>query len=213
MAAAKILFSDDHVVAVDKPPRMLVVPAPGHSAPTLVDVVQQQLGTRLFAVHRLDRDTTGVLLLARTAAARAALEERFREHRIERVYLAVVSRVPSPTAGRIESNLRENARGVVQSVERGPGRRAVTEYETLRRLDRGALVECRPETGRRNQIRVHMADLGCPIVGDRKYGYRVRGGETASALMLHAWKLAMDHPFSGRRLELESPLPDGFPSI
>ena len=155
-----MLHVDEDLVVVDKPERMLVVPAPGRAGPTVVDVVGKQLGGRVFAVHRLDEDTTGALALARTPAAREVLEGIFRAHRAERVYLAVVERVPSPTAGRIELVLREDAAGVVVSSQAGAGRRAVTEYRLLARVRGGAVLECRPRTGRRNQIRVHLAELG-----------------------------------------------------
>jgi len=207
-----ILYEDDHLLIVDKPARMLVVPAPGRSGPTVVDCLRKQLGDRVYAVHRLDEDTTGVLVLARTQEAKVALEEVFRSHSAERFYLAVVSHAPSPAAGRIESRLRENARGIVESVTRGPGRRAVTHYRTVRRLRRDTLVECRLETGRRNQIRAHLSELGCPVVGDRKYGYRSRGDGSHKRPLLHAWRLRFRHPFGGGEIAVEAEVPEGFPS-
>ncbi len=212
MSRIPILYEDDHMLVVDKPPRMLVVPAPGRSGPTVVDEVGRQLGSRVFAVHRLDEDTTGVLVLARTPEARAALEDVFIDHRADRVYLALVGRMPSPPAGRIESRLRESPDGIVESVARGPGQRAVTHYKVLRRVGREVLVECRPETGRRNQIRVHLADLGCPVVGDRKYGYRGRGGSSARRPLLHAWRITLPHPVDEREIVVEAELPDAFPT-
>lgn len=207
----RILHQDDHLLVVDKPGRMLVVPAPGRNQSTVVDAVRQQLGGRVFAVHRLDEDTTGVLILARTEHAKRGLEDMFRGHRVERTYLALVSQMPSPPAGRIESRLHEDARGVLRSVSHGPGRKAVTHYATLRREAQGALVECRLETGRRNQIRVHMAELGCPVVGDRKYGYRARKGASKGSLMLHAWRVCFDHPVTGGEIAVRADVPDGFP--
>ncbi len=138
--------------------------------------------------------------MARTQEARLLLEEIFRRHRAERIYLALLSRAPSPTAGRIESRLVERG-GRMCSVEKG-GDVAVTHYRVLRRVDRFTLVECRLETGRRNQIRVHMADINCPVVGDRKYGYRSRHGGSFSRAMLHAWRLVLPHPVTGKRLEV-----------
>lgn len=206
-----ILYEDERLLVVDKPPRTLVVGAPGRTGPTLVDLVSRQIGARVLPVHRLDEDTTGALVLARTPEARRALEDLFRRHAIERVYLAVVARVPSPSAGTIESRLDERG-GMVRSVERG-GRRAVTHYRLLHRLPQGALVECRLDTGRRNQVRVHMADLGCPIVGDRKYGWRPRGPGGPSRPLLHAWRIAFDPPCGGARLAVEAPVPSAFPSV
>lgn len=198
-----VLYEDEHIVIVDKPAGMLVVNAPGRRRPTVVDVVGRQLGQRVFAVHRLDEDTTGVLVLARNADSRRALDGMFRAHAIERVYLALVSRAPSPLAGTIESRLIE-ADGLMRSVI-GRGQHAVTHYETRERRQHAALVECRLETGRRNQIRVHMAEIGCPIVGDRKYGWRRGRGVDADRPLLHAWRVRLRHPITGSRLAVEAP--------
>jgi RluA family pseudouridine synthase len=197
-----ILHADEHLLVVAKPPRMLVVSAPGRKGPTVVDVLQKQLGCRVYPVHRLDEDVTGVLVLAATQTARTALEQLFRVHEIGRTYLALLSRAPDPPAGRIESRLREGRDGIVRSVLRGSGEPAVTLYRSLHRVGRHTLVECTLETGRRNQIRVHMADLGCPIVGDRKYGFRVRQGGSHSRLLLHAERVTFSHPFGGHRVDI-----------
>jgi RluA family pseudouridine synthase len=207
-----ILYEDEHLLIVDKPPRLLVVQAPGRSGPTVLDVLQARLGAPVHAVHRLDEDTTGVLVLARTKPAAVALEAMFKNHEIERIYLAVVTRQPTPPAGCIESLLREDASGVVKSVVKGPGQRAVTHYRTLKRVGKYLLVECRPETGRRNQIRVHLAELGCPIVGDRKYGYRQRGRSDPKGLLLHAHRMRMFHPFTGVEVIVRADVPEGFPA-
>jgi 23S rRNA pseudouridine1911/1915/1917 synthase len=213
MAEIPILYRDEHLLVVDKPPGMLVVPAPGRSGSTVVEVLSRQLGVRVYPVHRLDEDTTGVLIVASTLPAKAQLEAMFRRHAVERVYLAVVVRAPQPPAGRIESRLRADEGGVVRSVERGPGQRAVTHYRTLARTNRGAVVECRLETGRRNQIRAHLAELGSVIVGDRKYGYRGRGVDAPRRPLLHAWRSAFEHPVSGGDVRVEAPVPPGFPSF
>jgi len=180
-----LLFADDALVVVDKPAHVLVVPAPNRRGATVVDLVSAALGARVHAVHRLDEDTTGVLVLARTPASKAWLEEVFKQHRAQRTYLAVTSHMPSPRAGRVESRLLAGEDGRVRSVPRG-GERAVTDYRVLGWRGEGALVECRPLTGRRNQIRVHLHDLGCPICGDRKYGWRPGRGATFARVMLHA---------------------------
>ncbi|MHC5063792.1 MAG: RluA family pseudouridine synthase [Planctomycetota bacterium] len=204
MKEIEILYSDEHLLIVDKPARLLVVQAPGRSSPTLVDLLGKQLGGRVFAVHRLDEDTTGALLLARSEAARERLIELFRERQIERLYLALLAAVPNPPAGRIESYLEEDERGVLRSSsKKAGGQRAVTEYRSLERRGQSALVQCRLETGRRNQIRAHMAELGCPVVGDRKYGYRGDKGRGKGKLLLHAYKLRFEHPFDGSPVEVE----------
>lgn len=204
--AIRVVYSDETLVVVDKPARCLVVGAPGRRGRTLVDRLSVQLGERVLPVHRLDEDTTGVLVLARGPAARELLEPIFRAHAADRIYLALVSRAPSPPAGRIESRLTVGDDGVVRSVTGGSGEHAVTLYRTLARRPSGVLVECRLDTGRRNQIRVHLAELGCPIVGDRKYGWRARRGQARPTRpLLHAWRLALTHPRTGERLELSAP--------
>jgi 23S rRNA pseudouridine1911/1915/1917 synthase len=201
-----ILHSDEHLLVADKPAGLLVVEAPGRSGPTAVERLGRQLGARVYAVHRLDEDTTGVLVLARTLAAKKALDGMFRAHAIERVYLALVARAPSPAAGTIESRLIEED-GTMRSVV-GRGQRAVTHYALRERRIGGALVECRLETGRRNQIRVHLAEIGCPIVGDRKYGWRPRRGERVARPLLHAWRLRLRHPITGVEVVVEAVAPE-----
>ncbi|MBL8752571.1 MAG: RluA family pseudouridine synthase [Planctomycetes bacterium] len=202
MQPVPIVLRDEHLVVVDKPAGILVVPAASRPGPTLVDRLQEQLGCRVQAVHRLDEETTGVMLFALSDLARTGLEDLFRVHAIERHYLALLASAPSPPAGRIESGLTEGNDGIVRVVARG-GVRAVTHYETLIRRDRCTLVRCSLETGRRNQIRVHMAALGCPVAGDRKYGFRKRPGENFPRVMLHSWRLRCRHPITGAPLEAE----------
>lgn len=209
MSKIEVLHDDPHLLIVNKPPRMLVVPAPGRRAVTLVDLLGRQVGARVYAVHRLDEDTTGVLMLARSIEAQAKLVEIFRSHRIERIYLALLTAVPVPPAGRVESYLLEDAHGVLHSASRKQGgQRAISEYRTLERRGKYALVECRLETGRRNQIRAHMAELGCPVVGDRKYGFR--GGENSAIKrpLLHAFRLSLEHPYGGEPIMVECPAPE-----
>lgn len=205
----RVLHADDRIVVVDKPAGLLVVPAPGRREDTLVTVLAAQLGRKVLAVHRLDEDTTGAMLFVLDDETRVVFEELFRRHAIHREYLALLTSAPSPPSGRIESALQEGADGTVRVVERG-GQRAVTHYETIERRGRCTLVRCRLETGRRNQIRVHMAALGCPLAGDRKYGYRARTGETFRRVMLHSWRLEFEHPFvrTNIRVIVDPPEPD-----
>ena len=204
MDPIEILFEDDDLLIVVKPTRCLVTPAPGRGGPTMVDRLRGQLSCEVFAVHRLDEDVTGAMVFARSQAARERLDEMFRRRLVRRRYLALVGRMPSPAAGRIESRLRPDADGVMRSVTSG-GERAVTTYRALARQDRFVLVECELETGRRNQIRVHLSDIGCPIVGDRKYGYRSGAGQRRfSRPMLHAQELAFDHPVTGEPLRFRA---------
>lgn len=203
MSSLPVLHRDDHLVVVDKPSGMLVVPAPGRNEPTVVDVATRQFRRPVQAVHRLDEDTTGALVLAFDDATRVAMEAMFRDHVVSREYLALASSAPSPAAGRIEANLAEGADGIVRVVQRG-GQRAVTHYTTLERRGRCTLLSCRLETGKRNQIRVHLAALGCPLAGDRKYGYRARTGERFPRVMLHSWRLRFVHPILGTEVAVSA---------
>jgi RluA family pseudouridine synthase len=173
-----------------------------------MDLVERQIGKRVQAVHRLDEDTSGVFVLALTERGRVGMEDLFRRHEVEREYLALLTGTPSPAAGTVRSQVRDEG-GVVRVVERG-GQPAITHYESLGRRGRCCLVRCRLETGRRNQIRVHMAALGCPVAGDRKYGYRARPGESYPRVMLHSHRIAFRHPMSGSeiRAEVEAPEAD-----
>lgn len=204
MLVVPIVHRDDHLVIVDKPAGVLVVPAPDRRAATIVDLVGAQLGQRVQAVHRLDEDTTGALVLALDDAGRTGMEALFRSHAVTREYLALVGAAPSPAAGKIDSQLLESEDGIVRVVPRG-GVRAITHYEVLQRRGRNTLVRCRLETGRRNQIRVHMAALGCPLAGDRKYGFRSRGDERFPRVMLHSWRIRFSHPVTGTIVELSVP--------
>jgi 23S rRNA pseudouridine1911/1915/1917 synthase len=197
MHPVPVVHQDERLVVVDKPAGVLVVPAPGRREATLVDRLTQQLGRQVFAVHRLDEDTTGALVLALDDEARTGMEALFKAHAVHREYLALLASAPSPPSGKIESNLQEGGDGIVRVVPRG-GLRAVTHYEAVDRRGRCALVVCRLETGRRNQIRAHMAALGCPVAGDRKYGFRARPGEHFARVMLHSWQLRFEHPIEGR---------------
>lgn len=201
------MLQNDDFVVVDKPAGILVVPAPGRRGETLADRLTRELGTRVLPVHRLDEDTTGAMVFALHEAAKESLEARFRQHAIERDYLALVASTPSPPAGTIESNLQEGPDGVVRVVPRG-GQRAVTHYQALGKRGRCCLVRCRLETGRRNQIRAHLSAIGCPVAGDRKYGFRNRPGETFPRPMLHSWRMRFEWPGSGETFEVEAQPPE-----
>lgn len=207
MLPIAVLYEDDDLLVVDKPAGLLVVPAPGRTGPTVVDRLGAQLGQRVFAVHRLDEDTTGALVVARTGAGRAGMEELFRRHAVEREYLAIVRGAPSPPAGRIRAQLREEPDGIVRVVPHG-GQPAVTEYETLARMGRYTLLRCRLETGRRNQIRAHLQALGHPLAGDRKYGFRADDAERFPRPMLHSFRVAFRHPVTGVEVRACAPPPD-----
>jgi 23S rRNA pseudouridine1911/1915/1917 synthase len=217
-ATISILREDEHLLVVDKPAGLLTVPAPGRSGRTLAELVAATLrergaGERSFPVHRLDEETSGAVLFAKTEAARDRLEEVFAAHDLIRVYHAVVIGRPHPAGGVIRSRLQEDQGGRVREGDKA-GREAVTYYRTLRVQGEFALVECELETGRRNQIRVHLSQRGWPIVGDRKYGvfhgHKKDLSRRARRTLLHATGLALAHPDGTGRLAVVAPLPEEF---
>lgn len=208
----RVLFADAHLAAVDKPAGVAAQPTLTHDRGSLPDLVACLLGGEARVVHRLDRETSGVTVMARTAEAAARLAEAFRLGSPGKTYLALTARAPHPLEGRIDAPLgrdpsRPGRRAVVPS-----GEPAATRYRTLRVGPSGAaLVECRPETGRTHQIRAHLASLGAPLLGDPRYGGPRRAGEAPlPRVMLHALRLEIDHPATGERLVLEAPVPEDF---
>jgi 23S rRNA pseudouridine1911/1915/1917 synthase len=169
------------------------------------------VGGPVTIVHRLDRETSGVTVLARTKAAAAALSEAFRVGGPEKTYLALCARPPSPPEGRVDAPLGKDLRRAGLRRVDPAGDVAATAYRTLEASGLAALVEARPETGRTHQIRVHLAHLGAPLLGDAKYGGPRRIGEVAvPRVMLHAQRLELAHPVSGAPLVLEAALPPDF---
>ncbi|HYG68071.1 MAG TPA: RluA family pseudouridine synthase, partial [Anaeromyxobacteraceae bacterium] len=208
---ARILFADEHLVAVDKPAGVASQPTLTHDRGTLPDLVAAAIGGPVSVVHRLDRETSGVVVLARTAAANAALAEAFRTGVPEKTYLALCARPPSPPEGRVDAPLgKDPRRPGVRRVTTG-GDPAATAYRTVRSSEAAALVEAKPETGRTHQIRVHLAHLGAPLLGDPKYGGpRAVGERGIPRVMLHAARLVVPHPERGEPLVFEAPVPSDF---
>ncbi len=225
-AEIEILYEDSLVVVVDKPAGLVVHPAHGHADDTLLNALSARGirlavvgdGRRPGVVHRLDMDTSGVLVLAKTRAALLSLVGQFSAHTTERVYRALTYGVPEPAAGTIEAPIGRHPRdrkrfAVVQS-----GRQAVTHYRVLETLPPkepwAALVECRLETGRTHQVRVHLAHRGHPLLGDEVYGTRASRRASAGLPLegqaLHARLLAFNHPESGERLTFTSEPPPVF---
>ncbi len=201
-----VLFENDALLAVDKPPGMPSAPTQLAAAGTALDEVQRQLRrqrgqlVRLRAVHRLDRSTSGVLVFAKSAAAAAFFSRAFREQQVEKIYLAWVHGVPADEEGEIDLPLR--VRGNRAVVARN-GKPAFTQWRRLRAARNLALLEVRPRTGRMHQVRIHLAAAGHPVVGDKEYG-----SPPAPRLMLHAWKLVLPDPQTGTQIAIEAPLPD-----
>jgi 23S rRNA pseudouridine1911/1915/1917 synthase len=206
----EIVYEDEHLLVVDKPAGLVVHPGPGHTTGTLVHgLVGRAAGgdepSRPGIVHRLDRDTSGLMVVARTHEAYRRLQSLVRRRRLERVYLALVAGRPRSLAGRIEAPIgRDRREPTRQSLETDSPREAVTHFEVAELLAGHALLRVRLETGRTHQIRVHLAAIELPVVGDRVYGVPGLGLERQ---FLHATGLAFPHPMSGEPVETGSPLP------
>jgi 23S rRNA pseudouridine1911/1915/1917 synthase len=220
----EIVFEDEHLLVVDKPAGLVVHPAAGNLDGTLVNALLHHCAGKLSGiggvarpgiVHRIDKDTSGLLVVAKTDVAHEGLARQFAAHTIDRRYLAIVNGVPNAAAGSIDAPLARSAanRKKIAIVEGGRGKRAVTHWKRLDVLKDAALVECRLETGRTHQVRVHMASMGHPLIGDPVYG---RSGKTHGKLLkelgfhrqaLHAAELGFTHPVTRNRLSFSSPMP------
>ena len=207
----RLAYADEHLLVVDKPAGVVVHPGAGTVGPSLVERLHRLRPTggdvpdRPGIVHRLDRDTSGLLAVARSERAYRGLRNLVRRRALDRCYLALVRGRPASWRGRIEAAIgRDRSNPVRQSLDTDTPREAVTHFEVERLLPRHALLAVRLETGRTHQIRVHLAAIGLPVVGDPLYG--VPDGELTRQF-LHAAKLAFPHPVTGERIEATSPLP------
>jgi len=204
-----IVFEDEHLAVVDKPAGVVVHAGAGHAGDTLVDALAGVVAggdpDRPGIVHRLDRDTSGLLLVARSDEAHARLSDLVRRRGLERTYLALVRGRPASRRGRIEAPIgRDRDDPTRVSLDTDTPRDAVTHFEVERLLASHALLRVRLETGRMHQIRVHLAAIDLPVVGDPVYGVPE---PALGRQFLHAARLGFEHPFTGERLDLESPLP------
>ncbi len=207
----RIAWVDRHLAVVDKPAGLVVHAAPGHHGTTLVDALGELLSggadpKRPGIVHRLDKDTSGLMVVARTDEAHRRLAAQIKGHEVERTYTALVEGHPRSRTGTIDAPLGRDYRAPERRAVGGRApREARTHFEVLELLDRDALVEVRLETGRTHQVRAHFAAIGHPVVGDPRYGHVGRHG--LARQFLHSSRLGFRHPFTGKGLELRSTLP------
>ena len=204
-----IAYEDEHVLVVDKPAGLVVHPGAGHASDTLVNVLAGKLAggdpERPGIVHRLDRDTSGLMVVARTEEAYERLSQLVRERALERTYLALVRGRPRSRRGKIDAPIgRDRGDATRISLDSESARDAVTHFEVVELLGDHALLRLRLETGRMHQIRVHLAAIDLPVVGDPTYGV---AATELGRQFLHASELAFPHPVTGERIETRSELP------
>lgn len=222
-----ILYEDDDLIVINKPQGMVVHPAHGNYSGTVVNALLSHCGSlsdynsltgingvmRPGIVHRIDKDTSGVIVVAKTNEAHLSLSEQLKEHSITRRYNALLEGRLKNDTGKIDTLIGRNPKDRKQmSIVAANGKKAVTHYRVMERFDSNTLIEAVLETGRTHQIRVHMASLGHPVVGDRVYGYKKQRFDTKGQL-LHARVLGFIHPTRKEYMEFEAPLPDYFERI
>ena len=213
--AIDVIYVDENVVVVNKPAGMVVHPGAGNTQDTLVNAILHRWpeiapvgeAERPGIVHRLDKDTSGVLILARNEAAYTWLVRQFKSRKTKKTYLALVDGQPPTPSGRIETAIGrdEKNRQRMTVVYGDKGKTAITEYHTLERYRNHTLLELQPLTGRTHQIRVHLAFLGCPVTGDRIYGHRKKSLDIPR-FFLHAYKLSIKLPGEEEPTEFTAPL-------
>ena len=221
-----VLFEDDFLLVLNKPPGLVVHPAAGHEDHTLVNALLHHCAGQLSGiggvarpgiVHRLDKETSGCMVVAKTDEAHLALSAQFAAHKVEKVYHAIVCGEMQRDSGEIRAAIaRHPTHRKRMAVTDGRGREARTSYRVLERLREATLIEALLHTGRTHQIRVHFLFIGHPLTGDTTYGQRQNRrfaeltGYEAPRVMLHAHKLAFIHPHTGRKLSFEAPQPEDF---
>ena len=213
-----ILYEDSDIIIVNKPKQMVVHPAPGHLSGTLVNALmyhcRQELSgingmLRPGIVHRIDMDTTGSLVVCKNDKAHQSLAEQLKEHSIRRIYVAVVHGNLKADSGTVDAPIgRHPTERKRMSVHAKNGKRAVTHYKVLERFGAFTFIQCELETGRTHQIRVHMASIGHPLLGDAVYGPRKCPIPGLTGQTLHAKTLGLIHPETGEYLEVDAPLPE-----
>lgn len=218
-----ILYLDDDIIAVNKPPGLPVFTAPGKIEGTLSEVVLAG-GLALYeggdvelagVVHRLDKDTSGVMVLARTRAGWSSFKRELNEHEAQKQYLAIVRGVFSEKSGQIDVPIGAvHSRGLLLRQADSSGRHSRTDFEVIQHYgEQASLLRIRIETGRTHQIRVHCSYIGHPLMGDYMYGYREQPGIVATRQMLHAFALSLTIPCSRSQVRITAPLPEDFLAV
>ena len=218
-----ILYEDQDIIIVNKPKQMVVHPAPGHYSGTLVNALMYHCGQELSGingtmrpgiVHRIDMDTTGSLIVCKNDMAHQSLSEQLKVHSIKRVYVAIVHGNIKEDNGTVNAPIgRHPTERKKMSIHTKNGRNAITHYKVLERFGEYTYIQCELETGRTHQIRVHMASIGHPLLGDQVYGPKKCPFPTLQGQTLHARTLGIIHPRTGEHLEVNAPLPDYFEEL
>ncbi|RMG88328.1 MAG: RluA family pseudouridine synthase [Chloroflexi bacterium] len=218
-----VVYEDEVLAVIDKPAGMVVHPAAGNESGTLVNAIlarwpqiaeMNDPDKRMGLVHRLDKGTSGLIVIAKTSEALQELMRQFQEREVDKTYIALLERTPPTATGRIEAPIARDPKQRKRMAVQRDGKPAITEYTVIDDdfRDGQALVEVKLLTGRTHQIRVHMAFIGCPVVGDTVYGFRKQRIKMKRQF-LHAAQLCFTHPITGERLCVESELPSGLQNI
>ncbi len=206
-----IIYEDEDILAVNKPRSMPTHPSRGHNEDTLANGVIYHLGSgsKFHVITRLDRDTSGIVLIAKNPVSAAYLTEEMKNGKIAKEYIAVVNGVLNPENGRIEAPIKKKSeKGILRCVS-SDGKDAVTVYETVKKMEKYSLVKLSPLTGRTHQLRVHMSYMGNPIYGDSMYGAQQKGEKTR----LHCHKLTFIHPITREEITVEAPIPEDIKKV
>jgi 23S rRNA pseudouridine1911/1915/1917 synthase len=213
----KIVYEDAYIIVIEKQPGLLSVGTDRQKERTAIHILSEYVrkgghrGSRVYAVHRLDRDTSGIMMFAKDERTQHTLRENWHQMVTDRRYVAVVTGEMEKDAGTVVSWLTDRTLYVHSSPTDDGGQRSVTHYRTIKRANGYSLVELSLETGRRNQIRVHMQELGHPLIGDGRYG--MEDVNPIGRLALHAFKLCFIHPVTGKEMQFETPYPPLFKNL